>query len=105
MILDKCSYVSATEEVLNDNSKFPKFDIAAGEGINHIVNLEKKNTSKLKLLKDKEIIDKSTYKIIKPVGSTPGILYGLRKTYKETYAIEHHLFAQLFQLLVHRPTN
>ena len=60
VILAKCSYISAIEEILNDNSKFSKFDIPAGKEINHIVNLEKRITSELKLLKDKEIIDKST---------------------------------------------
>ena len=84
VILDKCSYISATEEILNDNSKFSKLDIPAGKEINHIVNLEKRITSELKLLKDKEIIDKSTYKSIKSVGSRPGILYGLGKIHKET---------------------
>ena len=83
LILDKCSYISAIEEILNGNSKFSKLDIPAGK-INHIVNLEKRITSELKLLKDKEIIDKSTYKSIKPVGSRPGILYGLGKIHKET---------------------
>ena len=82
MILDKCSYISTIEEILNDNSKFSKFDIPAGKEINHIVNLEKRITSELKLLIDKEIIDKSTYKSIKPVGSRPGILYGLGKIHK-----------------------
>ena len=48
------------------------------------VNLEKKITSELKLLKNKEIIDKSTYKSIKPIGSRPCILYRLRKIHKET---------------------
>ena len=84
MILDKCSYISATEEILNDNSKFSKLDIPAGKEINDIVNLEKRITSELKLLKDKEIIDKSTYKSIKPVGSRPGILYRSSKIHKET---------------------
>ena len=41
-------------------------------------------TSELKLLKEKEIIDKSTFKSIKPVGSRPGILYGSSKIHKET---------------------
>ena len=68
----------------NDNSKFSKLDIHAGKEINHIVNLEKRITLELKLLKDKEIIDKSTYKSIKPVGSRRGILYGLGKIHKET---------------------
>ena len=84
MILDKCSYISAIEEILNNNSKFSKLDIPAGKEINHIVNLEKRITSELKLLKVKKIIDKSTYKSIKPVSSRPGILSGLGKIHKET---------------------
>ena len=71
------------EKILNDNSKFSKLDIPAGK-INHTVNLEKRISSELKLLKDKEIIDKSAYKNIKPVGSRPGILFGLGKIHKET---------------------
>ena len=42
VILDKCSYISAIEEILNGNSKFSKLDIPAGKEINHIVNLEKR---------------------------------------------------------------
>ena len=64
MILDKCSYISVAEEILNDNSKFSKFDIPAGKEINHIVmNLEKRITSELKLLKEKEIIDNLLRKV------------------------------------------
>ena len=65
--------VSVIEEILNDSSKFSKLDIPVGKEINHIVNLEKRITSEFKLLKDKEIIDKSTCKSTKPVGSRPGI--------------------------------
>ena len=73
VILDKSSYISAIEEIINDNFKFSKLDTSASKEINHIVILEKKITSELKISKDKEIIDKSTYKSIKPVGSRPGI--------------------------------
>ena len=59
-ILDKCSYVSAIKGILNDNSKFSGLDFFAGKEVNHIVNLEKRITSELKLLKDKYIIDKYT---------------------------------------------
>ena len=58
MILDNCSYISAIEEVFNDNSKSSELDIPAGKEINHIVNLKKRIPSELKLLKDKEIIYK-----------------------------------------------
>ena len=71
--------------IINDSSKFSKLDIASVKEINHIINFEKKITSELKLLKNKKIIDKSTYKSIKPVGSRPGILYGLGKIQKETW--------------------
>ena len=84
MILDERSCLSAIEEILNDNSNFSKLDFPTGKKTNHIDNLEQRITSELKLLKDKEIIDKSTYKSIKPVGSRPGILYGLGKIHKET---------------------
>ena len=33
LILDKCSYISAIEEILNDRSKFSKLDIPAGNEI------------------------------------------------------------------------
>ena len=59
-ILDKCFYISAIEEILNDNSKSSKLDIPAVREINHIIKLEKKITSELKLVKNKEIIDKCT---------------------------------------------
>ena len=61
-----------------------KLDIAAGKGINHIINPEKRITSELKLLENKEIITKFTYKSIKPVGSRRDILYGLGEIQKET---------------------
>ena len=84
MILDKISYISAIEAILNDHSKFSNLDTPDGKEINYITNLEKRITSDLKLLKDKEIIYKATYKNIKPVGSRPGVLYGLGKVHKET---------------------
>ena len=51
VILDKYSYVSAIEEILNDNGKFSKLDIPAGKDINNIIDLEKRITSEIKLLK------------------------------------------------------
>ena len=84
VILDKISYISAIEEILNDHTKFSDLDIPAGKEINYITNLQKTITSDLKLLKDEEIIDKATYKTIKLVGSRPAVLYRLRKVHKET---------------------
>ena len=74
VILDKISYISAIEEILNDHIKFSNLDIPVGKEINYKTILEKRITSDPKLLKDKEIIDNATYKNIKPVGSRPGVL-------------------------------
>ena len=63
VILYKCSYISAIEEILNDNSQSSKLDIPASKEINYIINLEKRITSELKLLKDKEIIDNLLTKV------------------------------------------
>ena len=89
VILDKISYISAIKEILNDHTKFSNLDIPAGKEINYITNLEKKITSDLKLLKDEKIIDKATYKNIKPVGSGPGILYGLGKCTRKSITNYH----------------
>ena len=42
-----------TEEIINDNAKFSKLDIPNGKQINP---LEERNTSKVKLLKDKKLL-------------------------------------------------
>ena len=84
--------------------KFSNLEIPAGKEINYITNLEKKITSDIELLKDEEIIGKATHKNIKPVGSRPGVLYGLGKVHKE---INNGLppFLRFCQPLVRLPTN
>ena len=38
VIVEKCSYISAIKEILNDKSKFSKFDIPAGKEIKKQIN-------------------------------------------------------------------
>ena len=83
VILDKTSYTEKVGEILKDLSKFEKIEIPHGKDINYIINLEKKFKSIIKPLFDNDIIDKSTYKFIQPVGSKPGVLYGLAKVHKK----------------------
>ena len=104
MILDKISYIRAIEEILNDHTKFSNLEIPAGKEINYITNLEKKITSDLKLLKDEEIIDKATYKNIKPVASRPGVIR-VRKSAQRKLIIDYHLSVRFCQLLVCLRTN
>ena len=46
--------------------------------------LKERSTSELKLLKNKKIIDKLYLQKLNPVGSRPGILYGLGKIPRKT---------------------
>ena len=84
IVIDKISFINAIEEILNDHTKFYNRDMPAGKEINYITNLWKRITSYLKQLKNEEIIDKITYKNIKPCGSRTGVLYKLGKVHKET---------------------
>ena len=71
VILDECSYISAIEEIHNNNSKFSKLDtsflnltfLLVRRLITEKVNPEKRITLEFKLLKDKEIIDKLLTKV------------------------------------------
>ena len=84
MFLDKTFYISAVEDILNDHTKFSNLNIPAGKEISYKTSHEKRITSDLKLLKSEEMIDKATYRNIKPVGSRSGILYGIGKVNRET---------------------
>lgn len=78
------SYISAIQKILNDHAKLYELDIPAGKEVNHIINLGKRITTELKLLKHNGIIDKSTHKSVKPVVSRLSILYELDKIHMET---------------------
>ena len=56
-------------------------------------SLRKKNTSDLKLLKDEEIIDKATYKNIKPVG--PGKVHKDSVSYWYAYLQTSKVFTTI----------
>ena len=83
-VLDNTSYIRAIEETSINHKKFYNLDIPTGKENNYKKVYKKIITSNLKLLKNEEIIDKDTYKSIKPVGSRVGILYRLGKVHEET---------------------
>ena len=42
MVMVKTSYISVTEETLDDHTKFSNLDISTGREITYIINLDKK---------------------------------------------------------------
>ena len=68
MILDRISYISAIEEVLNDHIEFSNLDISAGKDINYITNIEKRINSDLKLLKEEKLLIRLLIKTLNQLG-------------------------------------
>ena len=68
MILDRISYISAIEKVLNDHIEFSNLDISAGKDINYITNIEKRINSDLKLLKEEKLLIRLLIKTLNQLG-------------------------------------
>ena len=68
MILDRISYISAIEEVLNDHIEFSNLDISAGKDINYITNIEKRINSDLKVLKEEKLLIRLLIKTLNQLG-------------------------------------
>ena len=83
VILDTTFNISGIKELLNDHTKCFNLNVPTGTEINYITNFEKNITSDLKLLNKGEIVDKITYKNIKPVWAKLGILYESGNVIKE----------------------
>ena len=70
------------KDLLNDESKFIPITFKKDE-VNHMLDVEKKSRNVLnKLLNSKKITNQEHDKMY-PIGSRPGILYGLGKVHKE----------------------
>ena len=68
VILEKNSYISTIEEILNDNTKFSNIDIPAGKEVNFITDLEKMITSDLKILKMKKLLIRLLIRTLNQLG-------------------------------------
>ncbi len=83
VLVNKKDYIQKMESILSDTSKFKPMDFTRLHGdIRHLIEKETEVKDFLKELNNKKIIsDKDLAKMI-PVGSSPGILYGLAKVHK-----------------------
>ena len=81
VVLDKDKYNTKILEILSDKKKF--------ECIESDLTIQRENSllNKLKHLKSQNIISLEIYEKIRPIGSRPGIIYGLPKIHKENYPL------------------
>ena len=85
--MDKVSYVQKMEELLSDTSKFVKVQFNPKHKVNkeirHILDMEENIKKCLDDLLEDNYLSPEDYKHLKPVGSRPGVMYGLCKVHKD----------------------
>lgn len=88
VIIDKVTYIKKMEDILSDKSKFQQVKVNNKHKFNkelrHLIDLQTDINTTLKDLVNDEYLSKEDYDFLKPVGSRPGILYGLCKVHKQT---------------------
>ena len=83
VLLDRNLYTTRIEELLSDTTKFMKLDIQPGKELQAISKTEERIRKTLHRLSDENKITKFQFDRLKPIGSRPGVLYGLAKIHKE----------------------
>ena len=82
-IVDKAGYLDKMENLLNDTRKFEKINLKNDGILNFAVTREKRVDNIFKKLVATNSISEETRKSLKPVGTRPGTMYGLRKVHKD----------------------
>ena len=83
MVVDKADYLDKMENLLNDTQKFEKNNLKNDGILNFAINHEKRVGNILKKLVVSNSISEGTRRSLKPVGTRPGIMYGLCKVHKD----------------------
>ena len=84
VLVNKNDYIRKMESMLDDTSKFQPISFTKLNGdLRHLLDKEDEVKLFLKTLQEKDIISDQDFAKIVPVGSSPGILYGLCKVHKD----------------------
>ena len=83
MTVGKADYLEKIGNVQNDTQKFNTFSLKNDWTLDFVANQEKHVDNILKKLVVSNSISEKTRKSLKPVGTMPGITYGLCKVHKD----------------------
>ena len=83
VIVDKDTYIKRMKNLLRVQRKFEKVTLKTDAFLNFVVNQENRTDTIFKNLIDSNIISKEMRKLVKPVGTRPGIMYGNCKVHKQ----------------------
>ena len=83
VLVNKSDYIEKMEAILSDTSKFELMNFERLNGdLRHLLDKEEEVKNFLKDLRDKKIISDQDFIKLVPIGSSPGVLYGLCKVHK-----------------------
>ena len=83
MIVDKADHLDKMENLLNDTRRFEKNNLKNDGILNFAADQEKSVGNTLKKLVATNSLSEETSRSLKPVGTRPGIMYGLCKVHKD----------------------
>ena len=83
VLLDRDVYNSSVENLLSDTTKFREVVIPENKRLLELEKIEKRVRACLSKLENKGKLEKSMVEMLKPIGSKPGVLYGLPKIHKD----------------------
>ena len=83
MVVDQVDYLDKMDNLLNDTRKFEKINLKNDGILNFAINQEKRVDNILKKLVASKSISEETGRSLKPVGTRPGMMYGLCKARKD----------------------
>ena len=83
VIVDKDTYIKRMKNLLRVQRKFEKVTLKTDAFLNFVFNQENRTDTIFKNLIDSNIISKEMRKLVKPVGTRPGIMYGNCKVHKQ----------------------
>ena len=83
VVVNQTDYLDKMENLLNDTRIFEKNNLKNDGILNLAINQEKRVDNILKKLVASKSISEETRRSLKPVGTRPGIMYGLCKVHKD----------------------
>ena len=82
-MIDKIVYTNDIKKLLDNPRQFKKLNIDPSKELNFVLNCEQKFIDILKEIKNKNQINEDLYTKLRPVGSQPGVIYGLTKVHEK----------------------
>ena len=82
-MVNKAGYLDKMKSLLNDTRKFEKINLKNDDILNFAVKQEKRVENILEKLAAFNSIPGETRRSLRPVGTRPGIMYGLFKVHKD----------------------